>query len=311
MNPSELLNSELRLSSKFLLFDGHFFLFPESHTKVSLDRVISFAYNELPSEFQISYSRLEDELIVNVNIAAMEIFCFEEENPISIPLGVKSIERQVEAINFCLQQSKYIEKLYSSLKQKQFKDPIKFEKNLKDEIFHFMHTWGLLKSLNTMKINKRGTWNEGGFSYNIYLFRILRNAISFSEINEGVTELFDMEKISLMSGIEFENFLIRKLKELGVTEIQSTPVSGDQGADIIFTHHDKRVVVQAKRYIGKVGNKAIQEVFAAKTFYSCSSAWVITNSTFTDSAIKLAGKLRVVLIDGRKLSSLEFLLKAS
>ena len=310
MNPSELLRSEFRLFSKFLLFDGLNFLFPESSKKVPLDRVTSFSYIEYPPVFEINFSKIEGELVLKINIVAVDIICFENEVPISSSLGIKGIERQVEAINFYHKQIEHIENLCFSLRQKHLRGIANFEPVLKSEIFKFMYNFELLKSLGSTKLKKQGVWDEGAFSYNIYIFRILINAITLNERNVSDTGLNDLEKISTMTGIEFENFLIRKLNEIGVTDIQNTPASGDQGADVIFKYQGKKVVIQAKRYVGKVGNKAIQEVFAARTFYSCSAAWVITNSSFTDSAIKLAGKLKVVLIDGRKLSSLKYLLEA-
>lgn len=56
-----------------------------------------------------------------------------------------------------------------------------------------------------------------------------------------------------------------------------------------------RTVVQAKRYKGKVGVKAIQEVIGAKGYYNCDRAMVITNSYFTRQAKELADKNGVEL----------------
>ncbi len=101
---------------------------------------------------------------------------------------------------------------------------------------------------------------------------------------------------SSMSGSAFEMLVADLLRAAGVEVVSTTQATGDQGADLLFTHKGKRVVVQAKRYQGTVGNAAVQEVFAAKGFFGCDVAWVVTNSRFSRSAIDLASQLGVVLI---------------
>lgn len=104
-----------------------------------------------------------------------------------------------------------------------------------------------------------------------------------------------------MSGIEFEVYLSKLLSENGFTDIKGTPATGDQGADLIAKRNGKTIIVQAKRYDGAVGNKAVQEVASAVGFYGADEGWVITNSFFTKSAKELAQRLNVKLVDGRDL----------
>lgn len=99
-----------------------------------------------------------------------------------------------------------------------------------------------------------------------------------------------------MTGIDFENYLSEILKQHEFN-VSGTPVTGDQGADLIATKNNKIYVIQAKRYSGAVGNKAIQEVVAAKSFYNGDIAAVATNSTFTSAAKTLARKNKVILVD--------------
>ncbi len=101
---------------------------------------------------------------------------------------------------------------------------------------------------------------------------------------------------NIMTGIDFENYLSEVLKQHGFN-VSGTPVTGDQGADLIATKDNKIYVIQAKRYSGVVGNKAIQEVVAAKSFYNGDIAVVATNSTFTLAAKTLARKNKVILVD--------------
>lgn len=55
--------------------------------------------------------------------------------------------------------------------------------------------------------------------------------------------------------------------------------------------------MQCKRYKGKVGISAVQEVLGAKGYYKADKAMVITNSYFTPNAIKLANANDVELWD--------------
>jgi HJR/Mrr/RecB family endonuclease len=107
-----------------------------------------------------------------------------------------------------------------------------------------------------------------------------------------------------MTGVEFETFIARTLSEHGFSNVRGTPASGDQGADVLAEKGGRRLVVQAKRYRGSVGNRAVQEVIAALAYYGADEAWVVTNSEFTASARALAQRARVVLVGGARLSSL-------
>jgi len=71
--------------------------------------------------------------------------------------------------------------------------------------------------------------------------------------------------------------------------------------DLIAKKDGKKVVVQAKRYQGPVGNKAVQETIAAVQYYRADEGWVMTNSTFTPSAKALAQKSNMRLIDSAEL----------
>ena len=113
-------------------------------------------------------------------------------------------------------------------------------------------------------------------------------------------------EVEKMSGIEFEVYLIEEFKKCGVTDIHGTKAVGDQGADILFSYSGRRIVVQAKRYTGSVGNAAVQQVNAAKGFYKVDDAWVVTNSKFTSSAEELARQLNVYLLDGQELRDFKY-----
>jgi hypothetical protein len=104
-----------------------------------------------------------------------------------------------------------------------------------------------------------------------------------------------------LSGVEFEAYLAKVLKEQGFEDIRGTATTGDQGADLIAKRGGQTIVIQAKRYRGSVGNRAVQEVVGAINFYGADEGWVITSGTFTTSAKALAQKNNVKLIDGHAL----------
>ncbi|WP_321416586.1 restriction endonuclease [uncultured Methanomethylovorans sp.] len=105
-----------------------------------------------------------------------------------------------------------------------------------------------------------------------------------------------LQEIDNMDGYEFEDYLKKLYCDLGY-KVNHTSLSGDQGADLILSKGGEKTAVQVKRYSDKVSNKAVQEVVASKGFYNCSKAIVVTNSFFTDSAIRLANANNVELID--------------
>jgi len=110
----------------------------------------------------------------------------------------------------------------------------------------------------------------------------------------------DRPDLAKLSGVEFEAHIAELLRSSGYA-VQGTPATGDQGADLIAKKNGNTVVIQAKRYKGTVGNKAVQEVISALSFYDGHEGWVVTNSTFSQSAIALARKANIRLIDGTDL----------
>lgn len=102
-----------------------------------------------------------------------------------------------------------------------------------------------------------------------------------------------------MNGFEFEKYCADLLKNTNqFAKVEVTQKTGDYGADIVATDRKgHRWVWQCKSYKSKLGNSPIQEVVTAKAHYRADVAGVITNSTFTDAARKLADENGVVLID--------------
>jgi len=143
--------------------------------------------------------------------------------------------------------------------------------------------------------------------------RVLRKFIA-TKIPVGLRKLADPDRITVLiecikneteesydltnDPIEFEIQCKRILEQHG-WDCETTPYSGDQGADIIAKRDKINAVIQCKKYIGSVGNASVQEVYAAKTHYGCNLAAVVTTGKFTTSARQLAESTSVNLIDFR------------
>lgn len=104
-------------------------------------------------------------------------------------------------------------------------------------------------------------------------------------------------------GFAFESF-VKELLDKNNYKAEKTKKCQDQGVDIVAKKDNVKYAIQCKYVTGQVGNKAIQEVYAGKTYYGCDRAVVLTNSTFTNSAKELADKLNVLLWDELTLKNL-------
>lgn len=121
--------------------------------------------------------------------------------------------------------------------------------------------------------------------------------------SNGANRDLNPHNLDSLTGYEFEDFLKTLFEKMGfITE--TTKLSGDQGADLIINNFGTKTAVQAKRYTGKVTNKAVQEVVASIAHYGADNGMVVTTGEFTASAIELANSNNIELINGQKLEEL-------
>jgi hypothetical protein len=113
----------------------------------------------------------------------------------------------------------------------------------------------------------------------------------------------DANVIDQMNGYDFEHFVKKLFENMGYS-VEHTPLSGDQGADLIVTKFGEKTSIQVKRYSGNVSNSSVQEVVASKNYYNSDKCMVVTNSYFTNSAVELARANSVELINRDKLFQL-------
>lgn len=131
--------------------------------------------------------------------------------------------------------------------------------------------------------------NERIKQFNIYWIKITSEYLDKTENEQTI-------KMVVKNGIDYENFVEKYLQNLGYNVIR-TPKTGDQGVDLIAEKDNDRKAIQCKYYSRPVGNKAVQEVIAGANFYQCTSAAVISNSSFTKSAQQLAQNSNVELFN--------------
>jgi restriction system protein len=104
--------------------------------------------------------------------------------------------------------------------------------------------------------------------------------------------------------VAFERWCAKALERNGWTATV-TKASGDQGADVLARKGRSSIILQCKLYSSPVGNKAVQEAFAAQRHYGTSKSAVVTNADFTKSARELAASTKVLLLHHSELSRLD------
>lgn len=114
---------------------------------------------------------------------------------------------------------------------------------------------------------------------------------------------WSLYRVDRMNGDEFENFVKEIYEILGYT-VTKTKRTGDQGIDLIVKKLFKKTGIQLKRYSSAVGNSAVQEAVAGKKYYKLDKVCVLTNQTFTKSAVALAKSNGVTLLDRNDLKNL-------
>ena len=112
-----------------------------------------------------------------------------------------------------------------------------------------------------------------------------------------------IDELKKLSGVEFEIYLAELFTHHGYT-VETTPVTGDYGADLILHKDQQRIAIQAKCYTGSVGVSAVQEALSGMAYYRCHSAWVVTTGNYTVNAIELARQSNVRLLSRNELGQL-------
>ena len=130
----------------------------------------------------------------------------------------------------------------------------------------------------------------------------------FQEINVVCDEIQDKTSqsgdTSSMDGVQYEQYCKNILENAG-WEVEDTPITGDQGVDLIASIEDLRVCIQCKCFAKAVGNKAVQEVSTGMIHWNGTHGVVVATNGFTKSARALAESTKVILTSDSELGNLE------
>ncbi|PWB90530.1 hypothetical protein C5688_09765 [Methylocystis sp. MitZ-2018] len=110
-----------------------------------------------------------------------------------------------------------------------------------------------------------------------------------------------------MTPIEYEHYCAEELKRSG-WDARVTTASRDQGVDVIAQKSGVRLAVQCKLYRSPVGNKAVQEVVAARAHEAAAYGIVVSNNSYTPAAQELARTNNVILLHHRDLAKIDKIL---
>ncbi|NOT46748.1 MAG: restriction endonuclease [Acidobacteria bacterium] len=124
-----------------------------------------------------------------------------------------------------------------------------------------------------------------------------------NRLTETTSPIPTLNEIDALNGYDFEGFLNELFSRMGYS-VEQTRLSGDQGADVVVLKFGEKIVIQAKRFQGNVGNYAVQEIMAAISLYNAQRGMVVTNSYFTKSAKELAVANKIELVDRDALEKL-------
>lgn len=114
----------------------------------------------------------------------------------------------------------------------------------------------------------------------------------------------DIQYNSELSPLEYEMFVASILECRGWSA-RITKASGDQGVDIVAEKGQASIAIQCKLYSRRVGNAAVQEIIAGRSFEKTKYAAVVSNNSFTLQAKQLAASSDVLLLHHDQLEDIE------
>ena len=111
-----------------------------------------------------------------------------------------------------------------------------------------------------------------------------------------------MAALRAMSPNDFERYTAAAFEARGWrVEIVGREGKPDGGLDLLLTGRGRRIVVQCKRYSGKVGAAVVREAGGVMLHHKAAGAYVVGLSGFTKPAHEWARGKPIKLVDGRHL----------
>ena len=126
---------------------------------------------------------------------------------------------------------------------------------------------------------------------------LLQKQVEYYKNKFGIYDVFSIEYVDTLDGIEFEEYTKILLEKLGYENVYTTPASGDFGIDVIAEKEGIKYGIQCKNYKEQLSNKCVQEAYSGKEYYKCHIGAVLTNSYFSPHAIEQAKSSGILLWD--------------
>lgn len=126
---------------------------------------------------------------------------------------------------------------------------------------------------------------------------------------QAMIKLLDRRKLSTarqlhaLAPYEFEHFTAAYFQRRKFRDVWVTKASNDFGVDVeMVDRFDRRIVVQCKRYEGKVGRPVIQQTFGAMHMLGAQQCYVVASGGFSKDALEVEAAFpNVHLVSGSDL----------
>ena len=122
---------------------------------------------------------------------------------------------------------------------------------------------------------------------------------SYFEARKPRGEARDPAALKNMTATQLALHLAGLLRSAGVDDVSSWPITGPQGADLLFSWQGKKVVVQAKGPDAPLSSRIVRQAQAAQASYGCQAVWVVAGAPFAPAVRTLASEAGILLLGGR------------
>lgn len=109
-----------------------------------------------------------------------------------------------------------------------------------------------------------------------------------------------LDEIRQLDPVAFERFVGSLFEKMGY-QVQTTPLSGDEGIDLVLRKDTKLAIVQCKRYENSVGQPIVRDLYGAMVHNKADEAYLVTTGTVTLPAQQWVVGKPLHLVDGNTL----------
>ncbi len=128
------------------------------------------------------------------------------------------------------------------------------------------------------------------------IFVASESTYSAHQVATGQTDEQKMEQISKMDKTQFVVFVARLFSKKGY-QVKLTPVFANHNVDVLLTHLGTTIAVGVVHSQTVLSAEQIQPVLLGAPFYDASEVIVVTNNYYDRSAVDLAKRKGVSLVD--------------